>query len=233
MAEAISQATGSGSYTVNNLSIAHFDPKVFAAANGIVGILDMAPEALTKTVTEALGSGAFTAPTVTGSFTIANGVLNSPNVAATSGDARIFGGAKLALKDLVLDGRYTMTPVNTAAGDSSAIDAATAEVDVGVKGPLWAPQANPDVASLVDGMKIKANEVELARLEKIKADADARAKAQAQLDARLDALRPGLTIAAGGAGRSAADTEAARKAADAAAKAAAEAAKAAASDLGM
>lgn len=88
-------------------------------------------------------------------------------------------------------------------------------------------------ATIACTTKLKANEVELARLEKIKADADARAKAQAQLDARLDALRPGLTIAAGGAGRSAADTEAARKAADAAAKAAAEAAKAAASDLGM
>jgi hypothetical protein len=233
LSEAIAQATGSGSYTINDLSVAHFDPKVFTAADRIAGILDMAPEALTKTVGDALAGGAFTAPTVIGSFTITNGVLSSPNVAVANGAARIFGGAKLALKDLTLDGRYTMTPASAVASETSAIDPATAEVDVGIKGPLWAPQATPDVTPLVDGMKIKANEVELARLEKIKADADARAKAQVELDAKLDALRPGLRIAAGGAARSAADAEAAKKAADAAAKAAAEASRAAASDLGM
>jgi hypothetical protein len=233
LSEAIAQATGSGSYTVNDLSIAHLDPKVFTAADGIAGILDMAPATLTKTLTDALGGGAFAAPTVTGSFTVANGVLSSPNVAVTNADARIFGGTKLMLKTLTLDGRYTMTPASTVAGGASAIDAATAEVDVAVTGPLWAPDASADVASLVDGMKIKANEVELARLEKIKAEADARAKAQVALDAKLDALRPGIPVAAGGAARSAAEAEAAKKAADAAARAAAEASKAAASDLGM
>jgi uncharacterized protein (DUF3084 family) len=112
---------------------------------------------------------------------------------------------------------------------TSAIDATTAEVDAALKGPLWAPAATYDVAALVDGMKIKANEVELARLEQIKAEADARARAALELRARRDALQPGLLVAGGGEAlrlaQEAAAVEAARKAAEAAKRAAASSAE--------
>jgi uncharacterized protein (DUF3084 family) len=86
---------------------------------------------------------------------------------------------------------------------------------------------------LIEGMKIKASEVELARLEQLKAEADARAKAAAELQARLAQLQPGQAVAGGGAARKLAEDAAARlAAADLAAKKAAEAA-AAQSDLGL
>ncbi|HVY52729.1 MAG TPA: AsmA family protein [Devosia sp.] len=232
LAETIATLTGTGSYSVHDATVAHFDPKVFSTASGLTGVVDMTADALSKTVTDALAGGSFAASDLTGGFTIAGGVLRAPNLAVEAGGARIFGGGSLALKDLTLDARYAMTPTADAA-DGGSIDATTAEVDAVIKGPIWAPQTSYDVASLVEGMKIKASEVELARLEAAKAEADARAKAEAERQARLDVLRAGAKIAAGGQARQLAEEDAARRAAEAAAKAAEAAAKAAASDLGM
>lgn len=225
LAETIGAMTGTGSYSVRDFSVAHFAPSVFSTAAGLTGVIDMTEDALSKTVREALAGGSFSTPGATGSFTIANGVLRAPNLAIDGGGAHIFGGANLTLKDLMLDARYAMTPGGTAA-DAGSVDPTTAEIDAVVKGPLWAPVTSYDVAPLIDGMKIKANEVELARLEQAKADADARAKAESERQARLSVLRSGEKIAAGGQAMQLAELEAARRAAEAAARAAS-------SDLGM
>lgn len=227
LGQAISAMTGTGSYSVDGFSAARFDPGVFAGLSGLTGVLDMTPEALTADVTDKLAAGPFTAPSLTGSFTIAGGVLRSPNLAIVGMGARIFGGANLTLKDLSVDGRYSMSPTGNSDA-ASAIDQTTAEIDAVVKGPLWAPSTSYDFASLIDGMKIKASEVELARLEQLKAAADARAKAQAEEDARLAAEQAAVEAA-----KKAADEEAAKQAAAAEEAQQKAAADAAARDLGM
>ena len=113
--------------------------------------------------------------------------------------------------------------------DKSAIDSTTAEVEALIKGPLWAPKTSYSVASLVEGMKIKASEVELALLEQRKAEEDARRKAAAELRAKVDALKPGQATAVGGAAMKLAMEAAAKQAAAEAARKAA----AAQSDIGM
>jgi hypothetical protein len=106
------------------------------------------------------------------------------------------------------------------ADPESLVDPTTAEVAAVVTGPLWAPVASYDVTSLVDGMKIKASEIELARLEQLRLEDEARQKAAAEDRARVQAEQ-----AAAEAAKKAAEDAAAKKAADeAAAKAAAEAA---------
>ena len=59
----------------------------------------MAPEALTASAETALAAAPFVAPLATGSFTIAGGVLRSPNLAIAGGGARLFGGGSLTLPD--------------------------------------------------------------------------------------------------------------------------------------
>lgn len=228
LGQAIETLSGTGSYTINGFSAAHFDPGVFTSLDGLTDVVDTPPETLTQAVTDKLSAGPFAAPSLTGTFTIAGGTVRSPNLAIAGTGARIFGGANLALKDLTLDARYAMSPTTTIS-DKSVIDATTAEVDALIKGPLWAPQASYDVASLIEGMKIKASEIELALLEQRKAEADARIKAAADLQAKLDVLKPGQSNAVGGAAMKLAQDAAAKKAA-----AALAAQKAAASnDLGM
>lgn len=227
LAQVAAALTGSGSYTIDGFSAGQFDPTVFKTAGTLTGVIDMEPDAITAAVIKALADAPFTAPTVTGSFTIAGGVLRSPNVAINGVGSKTFGGANLSLKDLMVDARYAMTPTDPL-DPSSLIDPTTAEVAAVIKGPLWAPNASYDVASLVDGMKIKASEIELAVLEQRRAEDEARQKAAADEQARVAAEQAA-------AAKKAADDAALQKAADdaAAAARAASSSSSAARDLGL
>lgn len=217
MAEAVRAMTGTGSYTISEFSAAKFDPQAFNNLGLLVDIVDMTPEELTETVNQQLAGGPFASNMFTGSFTIAGGTLRSPNLAIAGSGARIFGGGNLMLADLTLDARYAMSPT-VLANPQSFVDPATAEVAAVVTGPVWAPVARYDVSSLVDGMKIKASEIELARLEKLREEDEARQKELAAERARIAAEQ-----AAAEAAKKAAEEEAARKLAEeVAAKKAAE-----------
>ena len=227
LAQAIAAFTGSGSYTIEGFSAGQFDPAVFKTAGTLTGVIDMEPDAVSAAVIKALADAPFTSPTVTGSFTIAGGVLRSPNVAINGVGSKTFGGANLNLKDMTVEARYAMTPTDPV-DPNGLIDPATAEVAAVIKGSLWAPDASYDVASLVDGMKIKASEIELAVLEQRRAEDEARQKAAAEEQARVAAEQAA-------AAKKAADDAALQKAADdaAAAARAASSSVAPANDLGL
>jgi hypothetical protein len=201
--------TGNGIYAVNVFSAEHFDPNAFAAASGFTAIETMEPEQLRAAIAEAVAAGPFNSPMLSGAFTIAGGVLRSPNLSIDGPAARIFGGASLKLSDLMLSGRYSMTPVAIVAA-ATGIDTATAEIAVDLSGPVWDPAALLDVSAMADGMYIKAKEAELAELERLAAEAEARRiAAAAEEAARLKAEQEA-------AAKKAAEAEAARKAAEAA-----------------
>ncbi len=237
MADAVRAMTGTGSYTISKFSAARFDPQAFNNLGTLTGIVDMEPEALTAAVNEQLAKGPFASNMFTGSFTIAGGTLRSPNLAIAGSGARIFGGGNLMLADLTLDARYAMSPT-VLSNPESMVDPATAEVAAVVTGPVWAPVARYDVASLVDGMKIKASEIELARLEQLRLEDEKRQQEVAAERARVAAEQAAVEAAKKAAeeetarqkaeeeAKKRAEEEAAKKAAeDAAAKKAAESAQ--------
>lgn len=210
MAAAVRAMTGTGSYTLTDFSAQNFDPQAFNGLGALTDIVDMTPEALTAAVNEQLAKGPFASNMFTGSFTIAGGTLRSPNLAIAGSGARIFGSGNLQLADLTLDARYAMSPT-ILADPESMVDPTTAEVAAVVTGPVWAPVASYDVASLVDGMKIKASEIELARLEQLRLEDEARQREVAAERARVAAEQA-----------AAAEEARKREAAEAAARAAAE-----------
>lgn len=226
LAETIGAMTGTGSYTISDFSVAQLDPQAFNNLASIAGVVDLTPEALAEMVRERLAAGPFESAMFTGSFTIAGGTLRSPNLAIAGSGARMFGGGNLRLTDFNVDARYAMSP--TLIADPSLVDATTAEIAAVVSGPIWAPVASYDVAALVDAIKIRASEIELARLEQLRIEDEARRQ-----EAAADRARVAAEQAAAEAARKAAEEaarvakeEADRKAADEAkARAAAEAAR--------
>ncbi|MEO6395510.1 MAG: AsmA family protein [Devosia sp.] len=208
LATMMTAMTGSGSYTIKGFTAEHLDPDAFAAAGEFEDVFDMDEAVLEGLIRDRVGQGAFTAPDTTGTFTIAGGVLRSPNLAVDGPAARLFGGLSLRLSDLMLSGRYAMTPVAIVEA-ASGIAAATAEVAVDIAGSLWSPEASIDVSGLVSEMKIEASEAELARLEQLRVEEEARRRAAAEEQARLDVEQ----AAAEEAAKKLAAEEAARKAA--------------------
>jgi hypothetical protein len=205
--------TGEGTYTVDKLSVVQLDPKAIAEIAGLDTILEQQPDHLAKLITDRLDDAPFAAPQVTGSFTVAGGVLRSPNLTVTGEGGGLFGSAQLRLADLGLSGSYSITP--TAMAPAALVEASAAQVVANLAGTLLAPTATFDVSGLVDAIMVKAYEAEVDRLEKLRAEDEARKQAEAKERAAEEA-----------AARQAAEDAAALRAADEAAarKAAAEAA---------
>ena len=212
VADVLAAMTGEGTYTVSDLRIERLDPQAPNALAAVADVLEMQPEELSGLIEEKLQDGPFASPEVAGTFTIAGGVLRSPNLPIQGEGGQLFGSGSIRLADLGITGDYTLTP--TAIIPAALVEAGAARVAARLSGTLVEPERTFDVSGLVDAIMVKAYEAEVDRLEKLRAEDEARKKAE-------DAERTRL---AEEAARKAAEDEAARKAAEAARKAADEAA---------
>ena len=118
---------GEGSFAINGLEVARFDPAAFATVGGLDNIVDLAPDQFAGIIGQALERGPVAAPVVSGSFTLASGSLRSANLAVETSNVRLHGSGTIRLADLSLDGTYTMTPKGTI-GTSGLISEATSQV---------------------------------------------------------------------------------------------------------
>lgn len=205
--------TGEGTYTVDRLTIAQLDPKAIAAVTGLDAILEQQPEQLAQLIEDRLDDASFSAPQVTGSFTVAGGVLRSPNLTITGDGGGLFGSAQLRLADLGLSGSYSIT--STAIAPAALVETSAAQVTANLGGTLLAPTTMFDVSGLVDAIMVKAYEAEVARLEKLREEDEARRKADEAARAAEEAAAQ--KAAEDAAALRAADEAAAKKAAEAAA----------------
>ena len=169
--------TGEGSFGLAGFSISGFDPAAFErVANE--NILELQPDELTDIVRKALADGAFKSPQVGGVFSVAGGVVRIANLAAEGEIARLFGGGSLDLDDLALEGNWTLTP--TAVGASG-----TSQVTALLSGTLLEPDYQLDLAQMIDAVKVRAYELEVDRLEKLRAEQEKRSREAAETRARL------------------------------------------------
>lgn len=212
--------TGEGTYGVKDLRIERLDPQA-ATLNGLDNLLEMQPEQLTALIEDRLDDAPFLSPQMTAGFTIAGGVLRSPNVPIEGDGGELFGSGSLRLADLGIAGDYTLAATTVA--PAALVDTSSARVTTKLSGTLLAPERQFDVSGLVDAIMVKAYEAEVARLEKLRAEDEARKKAADAERAQLAAEEAAQKAAAEEAARKAAEAAAAKRAADeAAAKKAAE-----------
>jgi hypothetical protein len=182
---AMAAMTGEGTYTFDGLEVDGFAPGVFGSVASLDEVLDLEPEAVTAKVTAGLSTGKFTAQAVTGSFTIAGGVLRSPNLSIGGDGVRLFGSTTVRLADLGLSGGFAMTPTVPSGPDGMLTEANT-KVAANFAGTLPDPVSTYDVAGMVDTIMVRAYEIEVARLELLRAEEEARAAAAAAEKKRLE-----------------------------------------------
>ena len=213
--------TGQGSYTLENFRIERFDANAFATAAAMENVLEADALVLTASLVDALDDAPFAAGPVSGSFTIAGGVIRSPNLAIQSETARLFGSTSVSLKDLALGGGFVMSPTTASAPDS-LVNEATAQIAAKLGGTLVEPQLTFDATGMIDAMKARALELEVARLEKLRAEDEARQKAAAEERARVAAEEARKRQAEEAARRAAEEAAALQRAEEAAARRAEE-----------
>jgi hypothetical protein len=229
---------GEGSFSVTGLSIAGLSPGAVGALDGDTDLVDADPNLLEQRVEAALATAPFTSESVSGTLSIAAGTLRSPNLSLHATDGALFGTVALSLADLKLAGSFDLTRSAVTNAASAGAPPPTGGVTIGLTGTLLAPERTVDATRLVDAAMMQAFEAEVARLEQLRAEEEARRKAAEEEAARIAAEEQREAEAAAQraeeeAARKAAEEELARRAAEEAARIATPPQPVAPLDLGL
>lgn len=215
LAELMGAMAGEGNFTLGGLTVEQLSPQVYPTVAGLDNVLEMEPDAMATIMGLALGQGAFTAPKATGAFTIAGGVVRLANVIIDGEGARLAGDVNLALADLGLSGGFVMTPRDFA-DSSGLVGPDTSRVITRLAGTLLAPVVTLDLGEMVAAVLVRANEMEVDRLEILRAEDAERQRAAAEernrliAEQRRRAAEEAARLAAEEAARQAAEEEARR-----------------------
>ena len=215
VAELLGAMAGEGNFTLSGLTVEQMSPQVYPDVAGLEDVLEMEPDAMGAVMGLALGRGAFTAPSATGAFTIAGGVVRLANFIVDGSGASLAGDINLALANLGLSGSFVMTPRDFA-DTSGLVTADTSRIITRLSGTLLAPEVTLDLEEMIAAVLVRANEMEVDRLEILRAEDAERQRAAAEERNRLieeqrrRAAEEAARLAAEEAARQAAEEEARR-----------------------
>ncbi|WP_161796861.1 AsmA family protein [Devosia soli] len=182
--EVAGSLAGEGNLSLTNLAVDRLSPGVYPAVAGLTDVLNIDEDALTILVDQALGRGAFEAPTASGAFTIAGGTVRLANFIIEGTGARLAGGLNLTLPSLGLDGSFVLTPFNYQ-DESGLIEPDSARIVARITGTLAAPETSIDLTEMVAAIQVRANELEVDRLEALRLENEARQREAAEERNRL------------------------------------------------
>jgi len=213
LAEVMAAMAGEGNFTISGLRVAQLSPAVYATVAGLDNVLEMEADAMDALMGLALRQGEFTATTATGAFSIAGGVVRLANFIVEEAGAQLAGDLQLALADLELGGSFVMTPRDFADA-TGMVSPDTARVITRLAGTLLDPVVTLDLGEMIAAVLVRANEMEVERLEILRAEDAERQRAAAEARNRLieeqrqRAAEEAARLAAEEAARQAAEEEA-------------------------
>ncbi|KQT44747.1 hypothetical protein ASG47_15005 [Devosia sp. Leaf420] len=209
LADVMAGLAGEGNFTVAGFSADRLNPGVYPALSQLTDVLNIDADALNILIDQSLGQGSFTASTATTAFTIAGGTVRLANLIVDGTNARLAGGVDMALETLGLNGSFVLTPLNFT-DPSGLIENDAARVIARLSGTLPAPVVTVDTSELVAAIQVRANELEVDRLEALRLEDEARQREAAEARNRL--IEEQRRQAAAEAAARAAAEEAARQA---------------------
>ena len=176
--EIIQSLVGDGSILIEGLEIAGLNSNVFDEIFEHDNFEDIAQSDLEKTLIKVINAGDFQALKTNAILSIANGNLRATNVSLQSEKTNLFGSIKINLVDLELDGKWAFTLLNI---DhlSKILDKTNAIIRLTNSGTLLAPILKYDFSTMIDGVQVRALEIEVDRLEKLRIEAELRSKSAA------------------------------------------------------
>ncbi len=172
--EIIKNLAGEGSIIVENLKIDGFNDRFFSELKFDENIEDQTREKLVQNIFDTLYKNEFFAQKVNIPLIINRGNLRANNININTDISQIFGNIKLSLADFSLEGNWEFTPKEIA--NNKILDKTNAFVLLKLAGNLFAPQINIDISAMVEGVMVKALEMELDSLEKLRQEAEQRSK---------------------------------------------------------
>ncbi|WEJ34725.1 AsmA-like C-terminal region-containing protein [Devosia sp. SD17-2] len=184
LAEVMAAMTGEGNFSLADLELTRLDPQVYPAISGLENVLQTEAEVLEILIAQALERSSFVAESAQGAFTIAGGIVRLANLMMAGEGARLDGGLNLALATLGLNGSFVMTPARYEDA-SGLVEPDTARIILRVTGNLAEPQVDIDLGEMVAAIQVRANELEVDRLEAMRLEDEARQRAAAEERNRL------------------------------------------------
>ncbi|SMQ69965.1 AsmA-like C-terminal region [Devosia lucknowensis] len=184
LADVMRGMTGEGNFAVADFAAEGLAGEVFPAISAFEDVLNTDADALETLISLALARGPFTADQAQGAFTIAGGTVRLANLIIEGTGARLAGSLNLMLDQLDLDGRFVLTPRDFN-DPNGLVQSDTARIVAQIAGTLLTPEVTVDLAEMVASIQVRANELEVDRLEALRLEDEARQRAAAEERNRL------------------------------------------------
>jgi hypothetical protein len=184
LADVMRTMTGEGNFSIADFVATGLSPAVFPAIAAIEDPLNTEAEALEVLVGLGLAQSDFAAEVAQGAFSIAGGTARLANLIVEGNGGQLAGSLNVALARLGLDGSFVLTPRDFT-DSSGLVQPDTARILARIAGTLASPEITVDLAEMVAAIQVRANELEVDRLETLRIEDETRQRAAAEARNRL------------------------------------------------
>ncbi len=166
-AATVATLSGNGSFSIRNGTIAAVDPAAFATTLAAADDgLKLDEPSVRRVFEESFGAGRLVFGDLSGSVTVAAGVLRLPSLVVETPEAEVRGTASVDLAGRTLAADWTLS---VAAGERD-LKGVFPAASLRFTGPIAAPERSLDVTPLVAFLTLRESEREARRVEALEAE---------------------------------------------------------------